>query len=209
VQPRAGQRRDHVLDHGEHGVRRDVRPCLAVHRDQAGARRARLRQALQRDDVRVRQHVRAAAEPVLDLGGRPRRQRHDLGGARTSTASAARVARLIAQVRVLQVVHRHDQRDAEVAQGVHPGLHLGGGQVLEAEVDVHHVVRAGLLAQPGGGQDRRGPPLPGRRTGDRRVGEADDASVVTGRRQVADVRVARRDGCDAERGKDVRLLREL
>src|SRR6478735_9507610 len=111
---------------------------------------------------------------------------------------------LVDEVRVDQVVHGEDERDACGVEGVAPPLQLGRFTDVEPEVEVHDVHLVAVLPDPVALQRRRRPPLSGGSPGHDGVRQVNDGGPVSWlRAQLQRIRVGTRDGQDPKRASRI------
>ena len=113
----------------------------------------------ERKDMRMWQHVGYSAPAPLDLGCGPIGQRDQGGCGGEQDIESLRVRRLVCEVRVLQIVHRDDERHTPRLQYAHSLGELVRGIGVETEVDVEQIATTQPVAQVIGLEQPRWPPL--------------------------------------------------
>lgn len=155
---------------------------------------------------RMREHLGAATPPPIDLRGRAGSEGEELIGSGDDHVEQRPVRLLVHELRIVEVVHRVDDRAADPARGIQGIAQLIGRERLETEVHVQHVVVLRVRDEPLRRERHGGPPLPGGGADDGRVGQhAHQLRVGDG----ADVGVGGGDRGDADRvefGADAVLL---
>lgn len=123
------------------------------------ATRPPMAQPVDRDDVRMWQHLSRHPPTLGDLRGGPVGEgKHGLGP-RHQDAQGLQVGALLQEVGISQVVNGEDQRHTGSPQGCAPLFELGGSAVFETEVQVNDVDVSPGLDQPIRIENRGGPPL--------------------------------------------------
>ncbi len=155
--------------------------------DEAVVARARARESRLLHHVGVRQDPRLAAPSTPDLSSRSLGQRDQGVGRLHQHRQLGVVQSGLEVVGVSQVVHREHQGLGLGAQRCHEVRQTLGRGGVEAEVDVHEVELARVLAHPGALEHARRPPLSVRDVGARaRVRQPLD-TIAALCRQVADI----------------------
>lgn len=147
----------------------------------------------------MRDHGRGAVRDRVHLGPGGVGEGDELVRCGGEHGERSAVLVLRAQLGVLQIVHRVDQWPTEAAQGRDRVLEFRGAVRLDPEMHVDQVEIFDVRLEPRRQQDLRGPPLAGRSSRRRRVGQ--HANVVR-IRDGGDVGMGRGNGGDSNGGDD-------
>lgn len=151
------------------------------------------------EEGRMRDHGRGAVRDRVHLGPGGVGEGDELVRCGGEHGERSAVLVLRAQLGVLQIVHRVDQWPTEAAQGRDRVLEFRGAVRLDPEMHVDQVEIFDVRLEPRRQQDLRGPPLAGRSSRRRRVGQ--HANVVR-IRDGGDVGMGRGNGGDSNGGDD-------
>ena len=137
-----------------------------MHPDSDAVQRARSRGCrIRRNNRGMGYDDRTTSPPLADRGSRTVGERHHRVGAEHQLVELPRVGRLVAELRVLEVVSGIHDGPAHRVRGVDHVREVARCEGLGAEVDVQHLSCRAVRADPRRVEHRRRPPHTRRRAG--------------------------------------------